>query len=83
MGRLQPIGPKRQAGGALGTPLCTRGAWADCLPGGWTHPSAHVAIGSYLSDGHNLHTWRLGCVGLGTSGAWVMAPDSREMDWAS
>jgi len=31
VGKLQPAGPKRQAGGALGTPLCTRDAWAACL----------------------------------------------------
>ena len=46
--------------------LRTRGAWA--MPQCWAHPA---------------HTWRLGCGGrtlLGTSGGWVMAPDSREMN---
>jgi len=50
----------------LGTSLRTRGTWA--MPQCWAHPA---------------HTWRLGCGGralLGTSGGWVMAPDSREMN---
>jgi hypothetical protein len=64
----------------------TRGAWSHPLRtrGAWALPSAHVALGLCLWVGHSpAHTWCLGCVGLGTSGAWVMAKDSREMDLVS
>jgi len=36
VGRLQLARPKRQAGGVLGTPLRTRGAWAAWLGPGHT-----------------------------------------------
>jgi len=43
-----------------------------------------MALELYLWLGHfPAHMWRLGCVGLGTSGAWVMAKDSTEMGLAS
>jgi len=52
MRRLQPAGLKRQAREALSTPQHT---WClGFLPGGWAHPSTHVALG--------LPAW-----GLGTS----------------
>ena len=48
-------------------------------------PCSHVALGLCLWVGHSLaHTWRLGsALGLATSGAVVMAPDSRGIDWSS
>jgi len=47
-------------------------------------PSAHVAVGLCLWVEHSsAHTLCLGCAGLGTSGAWIMAKDSTEMSLAS
>jgi hypothetical protein len=66
----------------LGTPQRTRGAWA--LPQVWALPTAHVALELCLWVGYSpAHTWRLGDIGLGTSGAWVMAKYSKEMSLAS
>jgi len=60
MRRLQPAGPKRQAGEALSTPQRTRGAWAS-----------YLGVGHILA-----HTWCLGFLpGVGhsqrTRGAWI------------
>jgi hypothetical protein len=57
----------------LGTP-CAHMAFG-LLPVGWALPSAHVALKLHLVS----HDW----VPLGTNGAWVMALDSKGMDWAS
>jgi hypothetical protein len=46
-----------------------------CLPVGWVLLSAHVALG--------LPGWAMIAPPLETSGAWVMAPDSRGMGRAS
>jgi hypothetical protein len=52
------------------------------------HIPAHTCALGFLRPcwAHPAHTWHLGCGGLaplGTSGGWVMAPDSREMNRAS
>jgi hypothetical protein len=55
---------------------CWWGMWGGCSlqnqAPGWTG-ARHTP----------MHTWRLGSVGLGTSGTWVMTSDSRGIDWAS
>jgi hypothetical protein len=51
-------------------------AWAPASVLGT--PYAHVALRLLPVSRHSpAHTWRLGCVGLGTNGIWVMAPNSR------
>jgi len=47
VGRLQPTGPKRQAGGALRTPLRTRGAWAAWLGAGHTQHKCGASAPTY------------------------------------